>query len=145
MVDVFDKNDVFEAQILPQVKKVKEICVEKGYSFFVTFAVRNSESGTEYRSECVSVPVKKADRIPVDEPAVAELRRLCVLNRIPFFMLASKLEEGEEDPANVAEVLTPDRIGCAVADNRIVKCLNVMNGFETVLHRQVFFMDDTVM
>ncbi len=48
---VYDSTDYYREQVEPLIKKLKTVCEQGMVPFYVTCAVKNDESGTEYKSD----------------------------------------------------------------------------------------------
>lgn len=51
---MYDKTEEFEQQIAPTIQKLKAECFQNGVPLFLSCAVKDTQSTTEYISEMVS-------------------------------------------------------------------------------------------
>lgn len=64
--DVYDKHEIFLKEIVPIIKKLKIACNLNKLPMFITVAVANDESGTQYESDAIHASTElnlKDDRI----------------------------------------------------------------------------------
>lgn len=48
---VFDKTEVYNNQIMPLVVQIKQICQRERMPFFISTCIKNSDEGSEYKSD----------------------------------------------------------------------------------------------
>ena len=53
-ITVFDKTEIYENEILPVVAHLRQLCSMNEIPMFLSIAVKNDESGTEYRNDMIS-------------------------------------------------------------------------------------------
>lgn len=47
----YDKNDIYEAEVLPKIQELLRLCNREQIPLFISAATKNNEDGTEYRNE----------------------------------------------------------------------------------------------
>lgn len=64
--DIFDKDSVYDNELMPIIRNLKQTCNLHRIPMFITVAVANDENGTKYRNDAVHAGIKpdlKDDRI----------------------------------------------------------------------------------
>lgn len=53
VLTVYDKTDIYEKSVAPEIEKVRQVCAANRLPFFFSSAVKNDEDGTVYKNEGV--------------------------------------------------------------------------------------------
>lgn len=71
---------------------------------------------------------------------LGEIVKVCKENQIPFFFAIPMTDDGEKTEY-FSEILSPAVAERELADDKITRMLNVMNGFETIPPRESFVVN----
>lgn len=135
----FDKTEVVETKIKPLIAKIEKICKEKDIPFFISIAQKGTKDKTDYysvaltndnRIECDNQALIKEEFVPL----IADLKRDCTLENIPFFI--SFVEKIKADKKNKGSFKIdyyndgnmPGSIPMSLHDDNFSKYLLVLRG-----------------
>lgn len=96
---IYDFTKDFKTECLPEIIKLKQFCVSRGIPFYMTFATKNSKSGTDYmtiKQIPPEVDVKLADDM-IRKIILAERGFDLAMNHVDTFDM-EWLPRGHVDP-----------------------------------------------
>ncbi len=93
MITEYDKTKVYKNKIEPLMQKLMLTCNSEGIPMFATFAVRNSQDETEYKSEMLLATTEK--QLAVNNIAKCLLKLNTFDTKFPDYILRDLREIGE--------------------------------------------------
>ncbi len=90
------------------------------------------------RSVKKDIRLYNADKETMAEIAehVAELKKICNKNKMPFFISVA-IEENGSETKYMSDILTPTTLNQNLTNDKITKMINVINGFDVVYPNKV--------
>lgn len=132
--DVFNKKQIYEADIKPIIAEIKNTCKNFKIPCFITCCVASDENGCEFESTCYSIGKGVTCNLKtVYEDNIAELvQKLiieCEKNSLPMY-ISCCVENSEYGAEYIRECRGTGSNGNILIDDQIATHLCVANGFK---------------